>query len=119
MYVPFETIAQKITRLRMEKGLSKYRLAKLTGIREQYIGQLEAGKSEHPRQDTLVALSKGLGVSPSVFFNEDDLKNVDGEVRDFLVNDFPNLDPESKDWVRRTISMVREKQKEKYNAGKE
>jgi SOS-response transcriptional repressor LexA len=71
MYMPNEGIHELITRLRTEKRLSKYKLAQLSGLRETYIGQLEAGKIKHPRQDTLTALAKGLGMDPSVFFGKE------------------------------------------------
>ena len=70
MSVALESISDKMKRLREAKGFTKYRLAKLSGLRESYIGQLEAGRVNHPRRDTLVALAKGLGVSPSVFFED-------------------------------------------------
>ncbi len=117
MLVISESIAAKIKRLREAKGLSKYRLAKLSGIDEAYVGQLESGKIDQPRRATLEMLAKGLGVSSSVFF-EMNMDNIeDADIKGFLVNDFPNLDEEGKDWVRRTINMVRERAKEKYQAG--
>jgi SOS-response transcriptional repressor LexA len=78
-----ETIAQKIKRLREEKAkkegksFTKYRLAKLSGIRESYIGQLESGIVENPRRDTLESLAKGLDVPVSVFFEEKDASKLE------------------------------------------
>jgi transcriptional regulator with XRE-family HTH domain len=116
MNVASENIAAQIKGLREAKGLTKYRLAKLSGLGEAYIGQLEKGIVKNPRRDILAALAKGLGVSPSIFFSPDFESLEDADIKGFLVNDFPSLDSESKDWVRRTINMVRERQKEKYKA---
>jgi transcriptional regulator with XRE-family HTH domain len=116
MSVTFETIAQKIKRLREEKGLTKYRLAKLSGLDEAYIGQLESGRIDQPRRSTKAALAKGLGVSLSVFTDQEIPNGIDAEIKSFLVDDFPKLDQESKDWVKLTINMVRERQRKKYNA---
>jgi len=111
MIVAFETIDVQIKRLREEKGLTKYRLAKLSGIAEAYIGQLEKGIVAHPRRRTLELLAKGLGVSPSVFFQ--DIEYPDEDIKAFLIHDLPELDEEEKDWLRRTIQMVRERKNER------
>jgi transcriptional regulator with XRE-family HTH domain len=118
MLVTSENIAARIKRLREARGLTKYRLAKLSGIDVAYMVQLESGKVDQPRRSTLEMLAKGLGVSPSIFFSPDYESLEDTDIKDFLVKDFPSLDSESKDWVRRTINMVRERQKDKYQAEK-
>lgn len=77
-----ETIGQRITRLRKLKGLSKYRLAKLSGVNESYIYLLEKDGVVSPRGDTLLALAKGLGVPMAELAGEvkKSLENLVGEV---------------------------------------
>jgi transcriptional regulator with XRE-family HTH domain len=82
MNVTMERISEKIKRLREEKGITKYRLAKLSGLRESYVGQLESGIVDHPRHDTIAALAKGLGVEPSVFFGGDEKKPMPDLIRE-------------------------------------
>jgi len=43
--------------------MTKYRLAKLSGISQTYIYRLEMGEIKNPRRDTLQKLSHGLGVT--------------------------------------------------------
>ena len=122
MILTMETIGQRIKRIREEKGLTKYRLSKRSGISETYIYHLEAGHIKSPRGDTLVKLAKGLEVSVLVLLYEDGLKPgdyVDTEFKSFIVNELPGLDEQEIDWLRRTINMVRERKRdrEKYQAG--
>jgi len=49
--------------LRENRGLTKYKLAKTSGIAVAYLSQLEKGDIKNPRQDTLTALARGLNVS--------------------------------------------------------
>lgn len=58
-----ETFGERLKRLRETRRLSKYRLAKDSGINETYIYQLEADVVTHPRSDTLMALARQLNVS--------------------------------------------------------
>lgn len=58
-----ETFAERLKRLREREGLTKYRLSKLSGIDIAYLSQLEGGHIGNPRIDTMLALSRGMGVS--------------------------------------------------------
>jgi len=57
-----EKFGDRLKRLRERAGVSKYRLAIVTGINESYIYQLESNAVESPRGDTLLLLAKGLNV---------------------------------------------------------
>jgi transcriptional regulator with XRE-family HTH domain len=50
--------------LRDHAGLTQYRLAKVSGVEQTTISQLELGKVKDPRWSTLSALAVALGVSP-------------------------------------------------------
>lgn len=58
-----ESFAERLKRIRESKGLTKYRLAKLSGMDIAYVSQLEQGEVKHPRYDTLKSLARGLEVS--------------------------------------------------------
>ena len=58
-----ETLKVRLKRLREAKGLTKYRLAKLSGISQTYIYRIEQGEIENPRRDTLQKLASGLNIT--------------------------------------------------------
>jgi transcriptional regulator with XRE-family HTH domain len=109
-------VGKLIRELRLKTGLSQRKLSILSGVDRGYINQLEAGKTITITLDMASRLSKGLGLAPSVFM--DLVTTEDADIKAFLVNEFPNLDEEGKDWVRRTLNMVRERQRDKYNTEK-
>lgn len=51
---------------RQEKGLSQEQLAQLCSLDRTYISLLERGLRQ-PTLNSLFSISKGLGISPSVF----------------------------------------------------
>jgi len=65
-----ESLANRLKALRQAKGLTKYRLAKLSGISETYIYRLERGLIKNPRRDTLQRIAVGLGESVSTLIGE-------------------------------------------------
>jgi transcriptional regulator with XRE-family HTH domain len=48
-----------------ETGMTGYRLAKLSGVEQTTISQLELGKVRDPRWSTIAALAGALETSPS------------------------------------------------------
>jgi len=58
-----ESIAARLKALREAKGLTKYRLAKISGVSETYIYRIERGLIENPRRDTLQKLAQGLNIA--------------------------------------------------------
>jgi len=61
--VTLETLAARLKAFREAKGLTKYRLSKLSGISETYIYRLELGFPKNPRRDTLQKLARGLNIT--------------------------------------------------------
>jgi transcriptional regulator with XRE-family HTH domain len=60
-----ETFAARLVRLRKEAGLSRYRLAKLTGLSAQALAYLESGSE--PSWLTVRLLAHALGLPYSAF----------------------------------------------------
>lgn len=61
------------TRLRVfreAKGLTKYRLAKITGVSQTCIYRIEKGEIKNPRRDTLQKLAYGLGIGVAELVGE-------------------------------------------------
>jgi len=57
-----ESIAARLKALREARGITKYRLAKTSGVSETYIYRIERGLIENPRRDTLQRLAQGLSI---------------------------------------------------------
>jgi transcriptional regulator with XRE-family HTH domain len=55
--------ATHLRQLRVRQGISKYRLAQLSGVTKEGIGKLETPGS-NPRLETLCKLAAALGVTP-------------------------------------------------------
>jgi transcriptional regulator with XRE-family HTH domain len=55
--------AKRLRRLREARGLTKYRLAQLSGVSKEGVSKLEAPGS-NPRVSTLLKLARGLNVNP-------------------------------------------------------
>lgn len=68
--MPLESLAARLKALREGKGLTKYRLAKLSGISQTYIYRIELGEIKNPRRDTLQALAKGLDITLAQLIGE-------------------------------------------------
>lgn len=67
---PLTSLAARLTAFRKAKGLTKYRLAKLSRVSENYIYRYERGLVENPRRDTLQKLAQGLGITLSELIAE-------------------------------------------------
>ena len=52
-----------IAQQRKERGLSQNQLAKLAGVHQSVISDIENGKTKAPRIDTMNAIAKALGIS--------------------------------------------------------
>lgn len=55
-------IGTVLKRARIKKGLSVYRLAKMTKVSEKTIRRFEKGETKGPRADKLRALKEVLGI---------------------------------------------------------
>ena len=65
-----ESLAARLRVFRQAKGLTKYRLAKNTGVSQTYIYRLEKGEIPNPRRDTLQKLAHGLDISLTQLIGE-------------------------------------------------
>lgn len=62
------TFAERLKKIRAEKGLSKIELGKLAGIHHAQIGRYE-NKGAHPSSDVLAKLANALEVSAEFLLN--------------------------------------------------
>lgn len=68
-----EFIRKRITDLRLKKGVSEVRMSKDLGHSNSYITQITSGRSNPSIQELLYIIDY-LGVSPKLFFTEEDIK---------------------------------------------
>lgn len=59
-----------ITEMRKEQGLSQNKLAKLSGVPQSVICDIESGKTKAPRIDTLISLAKALDTTVASLIEE-------------------------------------------------
>ena len=59
-----ESLGQRITRIREEKGLSQSALARLMGTSQSAVSQIESGE-RNPSFDTIRQMAKALDVTPA------------------------------------------------------
>lgn len=60
-----ESLAARVKRLRDDRGYKQDDLAVASGIKQQTISDIEAGRTTNPRLDTLLALARALEISVS------------------------------------------------------
>lgn len=65
-----ESLAARLKAFREARGITKYRLAKITGVSETYLYRLERGLIENPRRDTLQKLAAGLNIALAQLIGE-------------------------------------------------
>lgn len=58
-----------LVKARKERGITQYRLARLTGRTIQQISQIERGQRE-PKISTVIMLARALGMEPGTLVNE-------------------------------------------------
>jgi transcriptional regulator with XRE-family HTH domain len=56
-------LAKIIKELRVKKGLSQEKLARLADVALNTVVKIEAGESKHPTIQTMAGIAKALGVS--------------------------------------------------------
>ncbi|MDD5427626.1 MAG: helix-turn-helix transcriptional regulator [Candidatus Omnitrophica bacterium] len=63
-------LAKKIRELRIKKGLSQEKLARLADISYNTIVKIESGESRNPTFQTMAGIAKALGVSMDQLANQ-------------------------------------------------
>lgn len=64
-----QTVAKRIKEFLLRKEMSQYRLEKITAIHHGTMSNIMAGKSNSLNLKTVLLICKGLGVTPSEFFD--------------------------------------------------
>lgn len=118
MWVKEIPVGALVKEMRKKAGMSQRQLAKASDVDQAYISQLESGKTSNITLGMLAKISEGMGLPPSALVDTPFVKDAD--IRAFFTNELDSLDDTEKDWLRRSIAMIREKKTERqqYQAGK-
>lgn len=106
--------------LRIEKGYSLRQAKEQTGISEAYLWQLENGKREVPRPETVKKLADGYGVPEETFLNyagylskPADQKKKDETAKTHLFRDYEKLTPKGKELLEGFLNTLRQSEYKK------
>ena len=97
-----ETVGNRIRRRRKERLLNQWQLAKLVGISQSTLSELEPGESKMPSADVLQGLAKHLGVTQAWI-----ITGKDGELE--------MLTQEEEDLIRAARGLSAEQRRAIYN----
>lgn len=75
------TVKDRLLTLCDEKRMSIHRLATESGVPPSTIKNILYGKSQNPGIVTIKMLCDGLGISLSEFFDTDEFKNLEQEIK--------------------------------------
>ncbi len=77
----YKTVKTRILYLCAEKRITINKLATESGIAPSTIKNILYGKSQNPGIVTIKMLCDGLGISLTDFFNTDEFKNLEQEIK--------------------------------------
>ena len=77
----YETVKARIYELCKEKHITINKLATLSGISCSSLKNILYGKSKNPGITTIKILCDGLDITLSDFFNTEDFKNLEQEIK--------------------------------------
>lgn len=101
-------IADRVTKLRMEKNLSEYELSYNLGHSKTYINQLTNG-SFLPSIPELLNICEYFEISPSEFFKGYDDEDVFGDNADEFIRRIKNLSDDDRLLIMRMIDRFSSK----------
>lgn len=115
-----DTFGEFLKQLRLERGYSLREAKEQTGISEAYLWQLENGKREIPRPETVRRLAKGYGVPEETFLNyagyltkPADAKTKDETAKTHLFRDYEKLSPDGKRMLGVFLAGLRQAEEKK------
>ena len=76
-----EGMAQKIKKLRKEKGLTLEQVADIVGVGKSTVRKWETGMIANMKRDKIASLAKALGTTPEYLMGWDEKKNSPSEVQ--------------------------------------
>ena len=77
----YTTVKLRLLKLCEEKNMSVHKLALESAVAPSTIKNILYGKSKNPGIVTIKMLCDGLGITLTEFFNTDEFKNLEQEIR--------------------------------------
>jgi len=112
-------LGDKILQLMDNLGLTQAELSRRTRLPAATISRIASGQRSNPRLETLERIAGALSVPVDYLCDKgrqfDEL--LDPEIELFFSGEWHCLPEDEKDWVRRTIRMVRERTRERQTSG--
>lgn len=100
-------IHEKLNQLLKERGWTRYRLAKESGLSEATITNIFT-RNNTPTVGTIEVICKGMGISLSQFFSENDMVELTPELKVFY-KEWTLLTDEQKDAVIQIMRVMNKK----------
>lgn len=98
-------IVSKINRMRIERGWSVYKLAKLAGLSEKTIYNWEK-RTSVPTIQALEGICDAYGITLSQFFTEDNYVEMNAEMKE-LFDNYVSLSQEQRQAVKVMIKTMK------------
>ena len=98
-------VIAKLNKLRLERNLSVYRLAELTGINQSTLANTFS-RGTIPSISTLEALCNVMGITMSQFFAENDTEISLSKEQKQLLESYSKLTPELQDCITEMVSSL-------------
>lgn len=102
-------VAKRVKTIRRDKGISVYKLAKLSGVSSTYLYEVEQGKKQ-PTVDIISRICDALEVSLAYFFAENDEKIALQPVTYKLVEKIATLSEDSIKYLEEQAELLRIKE---------
>ena len=116
-----ETLAQALSRLRSEVGLSLRQLQDRTGIDRSVISRIESGEVKKPTPETLQKLAVALGVKASRLYTATGYKVTEAEalpaIRPYLRSKYGHLSKTAQDELAAFLEKLEAEESTKRAGG--
>lgn len=96
-------IRQRITELRLRKGVSEYKMSRKLGHSRGYIYNISSGKALPPMKE-FIAICDYFGITPEEFFKED---NKYPELIQKILKELQSLSDEQLLFILSTINHIK------------
>ena len=119
-YIDGRFIRDRITELRLEKGVSEYQMSKDIGMSGSYIGNITRADTTLPSMDGFLAICEYVSISPAEFFQYDiqtpyhtkaayrELERLCGDNLPILINELKKLDKRHADMLIDIIRKIKQ-----------
>lgn len=100
-------VGSRVIKWRESKGLSTYKLAKLSGVSQTYLREIEQG-SKQPTVEIVDKICTALGITLSEFFAEEEGSQIDTRAA-HLADGATELPPEAEKELEQLMEYLRHK----------